>query len=345
MTQPANKIIFFLLLTTFIISCSSNKHIVNTNYNFKTASGIPDYSNLYYWAAHPWKHSPSNSLPAPLKKTYHPDSTVDIFFVYPTSYTDRTMPFGYNAPIDDSGINRKTDYSSILYQASIFNEAGRVFAPRYRQANIDSYFTTDTAAAQAAFDTAYEDVKAAFEYYLQHYNNGRPVIIASHSQGTTHAKRLMKEFFDGKPLQNRLVAAYLVGMPVEPDYFSSIPPCTTPDQTGCICSWRTFRKGYEHPLIQKEKFTAIVTNPLTSDTSKPKASRYENKGAVLLKFNKVMPHVASADVHKGVLWTEKPHFFGSILYKSSNYHIADYNLYYISVRENVQQRINAFWKR
>ncbi len=345
MRQQINNIIFFLLLTTFTISCSVNKNIVDTNYNFKTSSGIPDYGSLNFWAAHPWKHDPSDSLPESLKKNYHPDSTVDVFFVYPTSYTDRTMPFGYNAPIDDSAINRKTDYSSILYQASIFNEAGRVFAPRYRQANISAYFTSDSAAAQAAFDKAYEDVKAAFEYYLQHYNNGRPIIIASHSQGTTHAKRLIKEFFDGQLLQNKLIVAYLVGMPVEPGYFTSIPVCSTPYQTGCMCSWRTFREGYEHPFVQKEKFTAVVTNPLTWDSSKSKASRYENKGAVLYKFNKVLSQVAGAQIHEGVLWTEKPHFFGTIIYKSPNYHIADYNFYYLSVRENAQQRINAFWKK
>src|SRR5436309_2171860 len=82
MRQQINNIIFFLLLTTFTISCSVNKNIVDTNYNFKTASGIPDYGSLNFWAAHPWKHDPSDSLPESLKKNYHPDSTVDVFFVY-----------------------------------------------------------------------------------------------------------------------------------------------------------------------------------------------------------------------------------------------------------------------
>lgn len=340
-----NKIFFYLLISVFIYSCSANKNIISVNYNFKSATEVPDYNDLNYWAAHPWKHDPSDSLPASLKRNYHPDSTVDVFFLYPTSYTDRSMPFGYNAPIDDSALNRKTDYSSILYQASIFNEAGRVFAPRYRQANYTIYFTSDTAAAQAALDKAYEDVKTAFEYYLTYYNNGRPIIIASHSQGTTHAKRLIKEFFDGKPLQQQLVTAYLVGMPVEPDYFSSIPACATPNATGCFCSWRTLKEGYVHPVVEKEKFTAVVTNPLTWDSSKLTASRKQNKGAVLLNFNKVVSHVASAQVHEGMLWTVKPHFFGSVFLKTSNYHIADYNLYYLSVRKNVEQRIEAFLKR
>jgi hypothetical protein len=334
-----------VLVISFFVSCAEKNYVQQPEYNFKAKDNAPDYSDLNYWAAHPYKADPSDSVPSALKKDYRPDSTVDIFFLYPTSYTDRAMPYGYNAPIDDSAINQKTDSRSILYQASIFNEAGRVFAPRYRQANYFAYFPIDTAASIAAFDKAYQDVKAAFQYYLAHYNNGRPIVIAAHSQGTTHAKRLIKEFFDGKPLQAQLVTAYLVGMPVEPNYFSNIKPCSKPNQTGCICSWRTFKEGYMDEFVKKEKFTAVVTNPLTWDSSKPVAARDANKGSVLLKFNKLVPHVANAEVHGGVLWTEKPHFFGNVFLKSPNYHIADYNLYYLSVRENVEQRIHAFYQK
>jgi hypothetical protein len=301
-----------------------------------------DYSKLSNWAAHPWKNDPSDSVPEPLRNDYHADSSVDIFFIHPTTYTNWERPFGWNAPVDDTLLNKKTDESTILYQASIFNEAGRVFAPRYRQANLSAYFTQDTTTALAAFDQAYEDVKAAFQYYLDHYNNGRPIIIASHSQGTTHAKRLLKEFFEGTALQHQLVAAYLVGMAVEPDYFTSIPVCKTPGETGCICSWRTFKEDFEPLYVQQEKFTAVVTNPLTWDINTPVASRSENKGAVLLKFNKIIPHPVNAEVHDGVLWVEKPHFFGNVFYTNKNYHIGDYNLFYMNVRENAKERIDAF---
>ncbi len=340
-----HRFILFLLEAVFFISCASShvsKSLVETPSKPLTS---PDYSDLNNWAAHPWKHDPSDSVPKPLRKNYHPDSTVDIFFIHPTSYLDKAMPFGYNAPVDDAALNLKTDNSSILYQASIFNEAGRVFAPRYRQANYYAYFPTDTAAALAAFELAYQDVKNAFEYYMEHYNNGRPFIIASHSQGSTHAKRLIKEFIEDKPLQNKLIAAYLIGMPIEPAYFSKIPACTTPNQTGCVCSWRTFKEGYTDSFVQKEKFTAIVTNPLTWSAEKPEISRKENQGAVLLNFNKLVRCVANAEVHNGVLWTVKPHFFGSIFLKSTNYHIADFNFYYLSVRHNAEQRINAFLKK
>lgn len=305
-------------------------------------AGTPDYSNLDSWAAHPWKWDPSDSVPGPLRAGFHQDSAVDVFFIHPTTYIDVKQPFGWNAPVTDAALNNKTDNSTILKQASIFNIAGRVFAPRYRQANLNAYYTTDTVAARAALDEAYADVKAAFEYYMQHYNNGRPVIIASHSQGTTHAKRLLREFFDGKALQSKLVAAYIVGIAVEPGYFANIKPCNKPLQTGCFCTWRTLQTGYLTPFVQNESFTAVVTNPLSWDIDKPDVPREQNEGAVLLKFNSVLKHVAGATVHGGVLWTEKPHFFGNILYTAKNYHIADYNLYYLSVRKNVEQRVQAF---
>jgi hypothetical protein len=251
---------------------------------------------------------------------------------------------GFNAPIDNEEINAKTDHNSILYQASAFNAAGRVFSPRYRQANYWCYFTKDTMAAKAAFQLAYEDVKTAFEYYMTHYNNGRPVIIAGHSQGTTHALTLLKEFFDGKPLQKQLIAAYLVGMPVSPGYFSNLKPCDSPGETGCFCSWRTMKTGYLPDYIKNEKYTAIVTNPLTWTSSQPAALRSTNPGSVLRKFSKIKPRVTNAVIHEGVLWTNKPRFFGNIFLHLKNYHIADYNFFYLSVRENAKQRAEAFLK-
>lgn len=342
------KHLFFIgSLLILLCSCANKYHRFASNYSFTTTDGKPDYSNLQYWAAHPYKHDPSDSISKLLITSATPDSSIDVFFIHPTTYTSTIKEFGNNAPVDNADLNAKTDYSTILYQASVFNQAGRVFAPRYRQAHLQAYFPVtaiDTAEAVTAFELAYQDIKTAFNYYLAHNNNGRPIIIASHSQGTTHAKRLLKELFDGKTLQNKLVAAYLVGIPVETNWFASIRPCETPLQTGCVCSWRTFKDGYQPNYVTKES-QVIVTNPLTWDSSKPLAPRTYNKGSILLNFNKIVPKVAAAYVTGNVLWTCKPHFFGNIFYTSKNYHIADYNLYYLSVRENATERVKAFWKR
>ncbi len=337
----------FLILLILVIGCGDPYRKLATQYRFTSAPGPPDYALIDNWAAHPAKHDPSDSVPRPLRKNFRPDSTVDVFFIHPTTYIGSEKTAGFNAKVDDAYINAKTDYSTILYQASIFNETGRVFAPRYRQAHYDAYLpktAADTALAIAAFEQAYQDVRAAFVYYMEHDNKERPIIIAAHSQGTTHGKRLVKEFFDGQPLQRRLIAAYLVGMPLEPDYFTSIKPCIKPDQTGCAISWRTFKQGYRPGYIQNESFKAIVTNPLTWDADIPLADRVLNQGAVLMNFNSVIKKSVNARMGEGVLWADKPRFFGNVFFTSRNYHIADMNLYYMSIRENAKLRAEAFRK-
>ncbi|WP_167517015.1 DUF3089 domain-containing protein [Hydrotalea flava] len=310
-----------------------------------SSNANPDYSNLNDWAAHPYKKDPADSVPKPLSANYQLDSTADVFFIHPTTYTEKEKSFGWNALINNAKLNAKTDYSTILYQASIFNAAGRIFAPRYRQAHLSAYFPknrADSLHAMAAFQEAYTDIKAAFEYYLQHWNHGRPIIIVSHSQGSTHAIQLLKEFFDDKPLQQQLVVAYVVGMPVAQCQFKALNACSTPQQTGCICSWRSFKEGYTPVYVNREPFKAIVTNPLTWKADEPDATRFVNEGAVLKNFNKVIPHVVNAIVEKNILWMQQPRFFGSFLLHTKNYHIADFNFFYVNIRGNVALRKAAF---
>ena len=335
---PAALVLLFLILIT---SCTPKYSRYINNYNFSDKRPYPDYANPDHWAAHPYKKDPSDSLPVPLQKGYLRDSTVDVFFVHPTTFTNRDDP-RMNADINEPQLNLRTDYTTILFQASAFNEQ-RVFAPRYRQANIRAYFVTDTAAGRSALDKAYADVKAAFEYYLEHFNGGRPIIIAAHSQGTTHAMRLLKEFFDGTNLGNRLVVAYLLGMNIPKNTFKTIRPCTDSLQTGCFCGWRTYKKGYE-PNIGEAYRESYVTNPLTWKTDETHAPASLNKGAVLRDFERIYEHVTDAQVHGNYLWVKKPTFRGSVFYRSKNYHIGDINLFYLNIRSNIQTRIRLFWK-
>jgi hypothetical protein len=308
----------------------------------------PDYALLNNWAAHPLKKDASDSVPKSLKENYKADTTVDVFFIHPTTYTSNEKEFGLNADINNEALNIKTDNSTILYQASVFNAVGNVYAPRYRQAHLGNYFPKtkdDTINAINAFELAYQDVKNAFIYYLKNCNKGKPIVMASHSQGTTHAKRLIKEFFDGKPLQQQLVVCYLIGMPVEWNWFNNISACAKPNSVGCFCSWRTFKEEYKPEYVFREKDSMIVTNPITWDVDITNASRKENPGTILRNFNKVKKGIVNAQVTNNVLWSKKPKFFGNIFLTTKNYHIADYNFYYLSIRNNVQQRVAAFLQK
>ena len=336
-------ILFIFLLSSYglMISCSHKISGQKINYHFQSKDHQPDYSDLNYWAASPFKYDPSDNVPKGFKDKTK-DTLADVFFIYPTTYTDTKMPMGWNADIDNEALNQKTDNSTILYQASVFNKYCRVFSPRYRQANLRAFFTNEKDSAEASFDTAYEDVRNAFEYYLKHYNNGRPIIIASHSQGTLHAGRLLKEFFEYKPLQKQLVCAYIIGLPVFTNYFSTLKPCADSTSSGCFVSWRTFEEGYVAPFVEKEKLKAYVINPLSWTMDTTLASADLNKGGILRNFNKVIPGLVHAQIHGNILWVNKPKFFGSIFLKTKNYHIADYNLFYENIRENVGTRIKVF---
>lgn len=329
------------MIILLVLGCNNKYNSYVPRYVTERSDSIPDYNDLYYWAAHPWKKDPSDSLPAALIGEPQ-DSIADVFFIYPTTYTGEKA--GWNAYISDPYINAKTDYSSILYQASVFNQHARVFSPRYRQAHLLAFFT-DNDLTHAAFDTAYADIRNAFIFYLEHFNQNRPMIIAGHSQGAKLAERLLREFFDGKPLHKQLVAAYIVGWPIPYDFFDSLKVCTDPQQTGCFCGWRTFRKNYIPPYVEVETSSSFVTNPISWSITSGYVSNKDNKGSVLRDFSKIIPHTTGAEVHDGVLWIEKPKFPGSAFFNTRNYHIADINLFYMNIRENVEERINSFLKK
>jgi hypothetical protein len=300
---------------------------------------ITAYNLEQNWAALPQQQDPSDAIPKPLESVYRRDSTVDVFFIHPTTYTGK-FKGRWTADMKEAALNTKTDETSIRYQASVFNEFN-VYAPRYQQAHIQSFFSTDTVNGKRALGSAYEDVKAAFIYYLQHWNRGKPIIIAAHSQGALHAKYLVREFFEGKPLQEKLVAAYIVGLQVEPDFFKQLPVCEDSSQTGCYLGWRTYRRDFE-PDYDSSFRKSVVVNPLNWKADTGYAPVALHKGAILRKFDKIYYGVSNAQVHKDLLWISRPKFPGSRLYKSKNYHIGDINLFYLNIRENLRTRTRQY---
>lgn len=311
---------------------------------FQSETGIPNYGALEYWAAHPEKWDPSDSIGGRLND-FNNEKKVDVFFLHPTTFTNEKQKILLNASIDDPYLNKKTDYTSILYQASVFNASCNIYAPRYRQAHIQMYYENDSMKSKKAFDTAYSDVKTAFEYYLNNYNKGLPIIIASHSQGTTHAKRLLKEFFDTSSLKTKLVGAYIIGMPVEKNYFKNLVMCTDSMATGCIMSWRTFREGYFENFNSVADSNVIVTNPISWTTNNSLIDKRYHQGAVLYQFHKIFRHTHNTRIAGNMLWVSKPKFPGSVLYKTKNYHAGDINLFYVNIRQNVKRRIDSYFEQ
>lgn len=331
-----------IVVLIILSSCSASRP--KRDFDQYISPPMPDYSIEKNWAALPDRLDAADSTPAGLKDIQK-QSLADVFFVHPTSYLTKRGNDQWNANINDERVNQKTDGASIAFQASIFNGVGKVYAPRYRQAHYESFFSKDKGSAEKALKLAYQDVKAAFEYYLKNYNNDRPIILAGHSQGAAHMIRLLKEFFDNDSLRRKLVVAYAVGFPIPLDNYKYLKPCKNKYETGCICSWRSFKKGYDGKLLHYDK-PIVLTNPLNWTTEVDVyVDKSQNLGSVLDDIS-AAPSVgqSGAQIHGSILWVDKPKFKGSFLYPFSNFHVGDFNIFYVNVRENAIQRLGAFWK-
>ena len=340
MKNPAFSILLLAVLGT-LIGCGTKP---KGAFLEPDPSSGPDYSDERMWAALPFKVDSADLSPSADLPDLQSEARADVFFLYPTTYTGKKGQNQWNASLQDVDLNQRTDETTIKYQASLFNGAGRVFAPRYRQAHLEVFYTDDRKKdAAAALKLAYSDVARAFQYYLDHYNEGRPIIIASHSQGAWHGAQLLKQFFDGKSLEDKLIVAYLVGMATDPEQFERIEPCETPEQTGCICSWRTVKDGHYPKRWYVPNSGIIVTNPLTWSADQPYGGHELNKGAILKKFyNGPYPELVDARVDDGLLMIKKPKIPGVPFVPMRNFHVADLNFYYVNVRENARERVEAY---
>ena len=176
-----------------------------------------------------------------------------VFYIHPTTYLSNDR---WNAPLAPGSDTELRTRLFVRSQASAFNGAGQIWAPRYRQAAFGA-FLLDSGDAKSALDFAYRDVAAAFAEFLKE-SGDRPIILAGHSQGALHLMRLLREKVVGKPIAKRIVAAYVVGWPVDTSSdlpALGIPACRTSKETGCILSWMSFAEPANpaHPGTMEEE--------------------------------------------------------------------------------------------
>jgi hypothetical protein len=304
----------------------------------------PDYSKTETWAALPDKKDEADLIiPNTPIIDKQEEAKVDVFFIHPTTYR---LGFTWNAYIKNKRVNRRTDKLSIKHQASVFNGSCKVYAPRYRQASLVTYIEKKGNAPKV-FDLAYQDVKQAFIYYLNNYNKDRPFVIASHSQGTDHAVRLINEFIKKDSiLYRKFVTAYLIGRPLNKESVTTIPQCNTAQDCECFVTWNAVSWGNQL-FFKKDVGSLICTNPLTWKVDTIYASNQLNNGSLPLNRKKLDMNLADAKVSdKGFLWVHRPENKSNrdyTLIKSESFHIIEYNLFYMNIRENVKQRVDAYF--
>ena len=322
------------------------------------AGGGPDYTSAANWVARPGSaDDPASWVPAAVKRG--PARKAAVFYIHPTTYlyTDR-----WNAPLQLSGDSEFRTRLFTQSQASAFNGAGQIWAPRYRQAAFGA-FLLSSADARKALDLAYGDVLAAFDRFVKEAGD-RPIILAGHSQGSLHLERLLRERIAGKPIAKRVVAAYVVGWPISRTAdlpALGLPACSAPGQSGCILSWLTFGEPANPDLVlnsyqgsagltggKRKREDLLCVNPLTG-TPDSAAPPQANPGTLVptqdLKSASLEPGLVGARCDKGLLIVSgdiPP--LGPFVLPGNNYHVYDYALFWGAIRADAERRLAA-WHR
>lgn len=299
-----------------------------------------DYSQTAHWL----------SAPAPVQE-------VDVFYLYPTCW-QKVNPSDPNICNIDNPSMLAGALPAYERQATAFESFANVFAPYYRQA--DAAYTLSLPEDQrdvviGGIPTS--DAVAAFTHYIQHYNQGRPYILAGHSQGSNVLIHLLSGYMKDNPeVYQRMVAAYVIGYPVTAAYLANNPHlkfATGPDDTGVIISFNTQAPSVfpPHNLVVAN-IVGVVINPITWTRTEEVATTAQGLGSIMpdpvtLKF-KPVPQYADArvDINKGVLICSSAD--SNDLYKYTKsfgmgvYHSFDYPFYYFNIRANAENRANKF---
>lgn len=331
---------------------------------FAELQPLPDdaYIDATMWIARPdiAKDNPALWTPAGVARSKPGQAA--IFFIHPTSYITTLGDAYWNARLDDKDTDA-TARRFVFSQASAFNAAGTVWAPRYRQANYGA-FLTDKPDGDRALAAAYRDVAQAFAAFLKANPTG-PLILAGHSQGSRHLLQLLREQVAGKPVADRVVAAYVVGWPVsvEADLPAlGLPACARQDQAHCIVSWQSYAEPADPSAVvesfeRKTGYTGkprkgthmLCTNPITGAFNGA-APASANLGTLDAREQGQPPRLLTGIVParcdtSGVLMIGEPVDMGPFTLPGNNYHVYDYSLFWGNVRQDAQKRLAAFLKK
>jgi hypothetical protein len=323
------------------------------------APPAPDYADAGAWLAYPGRGGLERATVPGETAIDEKTAPVDIFFIHPTTIDSRAI---WNAPYDASGKDAPLFPLVLLQQASVFNGCCRIFAPHYRQASLPGL------GDRGASGLAYGDVERAFHFYLEHENHGRPFILASHSQGTVHAVRLLQSRILGTPLQGQMVAAYLIGSYVPVDFPTiGMPICDDARQTGCLIAWNTNQAGrgmtrkifmansywWQGAVRDRDQPEMACVNPLTWHRAGA-APASSNPGSLSLPAKPdgekamlptLIPQLTGATCNKGVLDVAIPAsspFQDKLSKLLGSYHLNDYGIFYDALRQNAIDRAAAW---
>ena len=276
---------------------------------------------------------------------------VDVFFISPASIKGSETQLSADVFNDE---DREAMLKGIGMQSQLYNQSARFIAPHYRQATMYCPMLSE-AERKPYNDIAEEDVKAAFAYYMEHMNNGRPFVLASFSLGADMGLRLMKAYADDEAFWDKLVAAYLIGWRVTDEDLRECPALKMAQgesDTGVIITFDCEAEYINDTYIVPEGVFTYSINPLNWKTDSTPATKEENLGYVYPdkdgNVKQEIPNLCGAyiDPVRGTLKvpdvTAEDFPSRTVFLPEGAYHIYDYEFFYRNLQKNVQTRINAY---
>ncbi|MBR0139440.1 MAG: DUF3089 domain-containing protein [Firmicutes bacterium] len=277
------------------------------------------------------------------------DSGIDVFVICPTVDTrSETNSFDLNDKLKARFVN------ALEMGRGIYQDAGRVYSPYYRQMSINAY-TLDEEPRAAAFEVARADVFDSFRWYLDNENEGRALILAGFSQGSQMCLELLKEFYGGESdeaeaLRSGLVAVYAIGWSVTEDLTEEYPqivPAKGETDTGTVISFDCEDGSLTGTLVTPEGTKALSINPLNWKTDGTPADKSLNLGAVMATGAEPVPGYCGGYLgERGelVVTDIDPSDYppGVDIFPQGSLHVYDYLFYFTNLKNNLADRVNCF---
>ena len=289
--------ILFCLTVVLFVGCTSKGDIVPDE---------PDYSDTTQW--------------------YIADrgAAVDVFYVVSTECSDYGN-YHYADTRNDS--IRALLYGEMVGVDQLLAGELNYYSPYYRQETMETY--TADSLIDARMPLAYGDVRKAFDYYLEHYNQGRPFILAGFSQGAMAVVDLLKAMDDST--YSRLVAAYVIGYKVT-DTNAHIHPAQDSADLGVTICYNSVRDN-SCAVPQLSDGNLVAINPVNWRTDATPAilvdPRYGDTLTVTLDTTSLLLHI------DGYMRND---YMLPLIGCEGNYHCLEISLFSDVLRRNIALR-------
>ncbi|MBP3833022.1 MAG: DUF3089 domain-containing protein [Bacteroidaceae bacterium] len=272
----------------------------------------------------------------------------DMFYIISTEIGDYTLEDGTVRHLADTYLDqtRQPMYSEMLGVDTLTSGRLNYYSPYYRQCSLHS-FASDSVSYR--FNIALDDARRAFAYYIDNQNNGRPFVLVGFSQGAMIARELLKEMDES--VYQRMVATYLIGIKVSEEDLAANPhmhPAQGATDTGVTICYNSMR-GEDANYPTQNGSNVLAINPVN----------WRTDGSVATLITEPSPMEPVDEQAKDSMTVQLDTLSNLLLVSGysatdyvlpligsqTSYHTREIWLYRNQLKENIQQRVDAYLNR